>query len=435
MAVFLPKGTRDFLPLQMRQRRQVIETVRAVFVRHGFEALETPAFERIETLTGKYGEEGDRLIYKILKRGKGGEQGEADLALRYDLTVPFARVLSMNQDLRLPFKRFQMQPVWRADRPQKGRFREFWQCDVDVAGSTSPAAEAECLAVATESLQELGFTGFTVLLNDRRILASFARLLGVEAREGALLVALDKLDKVGKDGVSAELTGRGFPPELPERLWALLDVPAENDAALDALEARLDQGGRDGVAALRQVLSLSAALGVDLSRVQVAPTLARGLDYYTGPVYEIVVADGGVGTVAGGGRYDGLIGLLSGREVPAVGIALGLERLLTVMEERGMFADLTPEAEVFVTVFSPALLEASLKVGAGLRARGIPVEIYLGDRKLKAQFKEADARKSRWVVVVGPDEATAGTLTLKDLRRGGQRVCAIDEAAEAILTG
>lgn len=432
MPVFLPKGTRDFLPAQMRQRRKVIETVRSVFVAHGFEALETPAFERLETLTGKYGEEGDRLIYKILKRGEGGEKGESDLALRYDLTVPFARVLSMNADLRLPFKRFQMQPVWRADRPQKGRFREFWQCDVDIAGATSAAAEAEVLAVAVESLDALGFTQYSVLLNDRRILAALARELGVAERETSLLIALDKLDKIGKEGVSKELLARGFAVELPDRLWALLDVPSEQDAALDALEARLDEEGRAGVATLRQVLAYAVALGIPRARIAVAPTLARGLDYYTGPVYEVVVEDGGVGTIAAGGRYDRLIGLLSGREVPAVGIALGLERILAIMEDRGLFADLAPEVQVFVAVFAPELMEASLRVGAALRAASIPTEVYLGDRKFKAQLKEADARGARWLAIVGPDEAAAGILTLKDLKTGVQAAVSIDAAVSMI---
>lgn len=432
MPVFLPKGTRDFLPAQMRQRRKVIETVRSVFVAHGFEALETPAFERLETLTGKYGEEGDRLIYKILKRGEGGEKGESDLALRYDLTVPFARVLSMNADLRLPFKRFQMQPVWRADRPQKGRFREFWQCDVDIAGATSAAAEAEVLAVAVESLDALGFTQYSVLLNDRRILAALARELGVAERETSLLIALDKLDKIGKEGVSKELLARGFAVELPDRLWALLDVPSEQDAALDALEARLDEEGRAGVATLRQVLAYAVALGIPRARIAVAPALARGLDYYTGPVYEVVVEDGGVGTIAAGGRYDRLIGLLSGREVPAVGIALGLERILAIMEDRGLFADLAPEVQVFVAVFAPELMEASLRVGAALRAASIPTEVYLGDRKFKAQLKEADARGARWLAIVGPDEAAAGILTLKDLKTGVQAAVSIDAAVSMI---
>lgn len=433
MAVHLPKGTRDFLPEQMNRRRYVLETVREVFVRYGFEALETPAFERIETLTGKYGEEGDRLIYKILRRGEGGKRGEVDLALRYDLTVPFARVLAMNKGLRLPFRRYQMQPVWRADRPQRGRFREFWQCDVDIAGTTAPTADAECLAVAHDSLVALGFRRFTVHLNDRRILASLARALGVADREPELLVALDKLDKIGPSGVSAELARRGFAAEAVAVLWDLLAMPEGNDARLDALAERLDAGGQEGVAVLRQVLSWAEALGVEPARVRVTPTLARGLDYYTGPVYEVVVDEPAIGSIAGGGRYDGLIGLLSGRDVPAVGVALGIERIMAVMDELGMFPDRRTEVEVLVTVFGADLRYVAVAAARALRDRGVRTELYPEDRKLKAQFKHADARGVGWAVVIGPDEASSGTMALRNLTTGEQQRLSPAAAADQIL--
>ena len=225
MAVHLAKGTRDMLPQQMRNRLVVIDTVRRVFQRFGFEPLDTPAIERIETLAGKYGDEGSKLIYRILKRGAGGQRGEVDLALRYDLTVPLARVVAMNPDLRLPFKRYQMAPVWRADRPARGRFREFWQCDGDIAGSTSPLADAECLAVANAALSELGFSGYVIRLNDRRILRAMARAVGAGDQETGMLVAVDKLDKIGRDGVSNELTALGMSDEAIASLWQILDAP------------------------------------------------------------------------------------------------------------------------------------------------------------------------------------------------------------------
>ncbi len=435
MRVFLPKGTRDFLPEQMVRRRHVLETVRAVFVRYGFEALETPAFERIETLLGKSGDESDKLMYKILKRGEGAERGETDLALRYDLTVPFSRVLAMNPGLPLPFKRYQMQPVWRAERQQKGRYREFWQCDVDVAGTTSAVAEAECLAVVADSLDALGFQQFTILLNDRRILAALARHIGEEARETALLVALDKLDKIGWDKVKVEMEGKGISPDAAVALQSILtEAPAEDAAALDYLGARLDEGGREGVAALREVLRYSELLGIPAQRLRVEPTLARGLDYYTGPVYETVVEEPKVGTIAAGGRYDGLIGTLSGRDVPAVGVALGIERIILVMEELDMFPPLKTEIEAYVTVHNGHLLDHSLRAVATLRQAGVRAQLDLKGGKLRSQIKRAHAGGYPWLVLVGPSEVEQGSVSLKDMRSGEQLTLSPQQAAQHILS-
>jgi len=427
MDVFLPKGTRDFLPDAMRNRLAVIDRLRAVFARFGFEPLETPAFERIETLTGKYGEEGDKLIYRILERGEGGREGKADLALRYDLTVPLARVVAMNRDLRLPFKRYQIQPVWRADRPQKGRFREFWQCDVDIVGTTSPVAEAECLAVVATSLEALGFREYTVRLNDRRILSSLAAAAGA-TRETDVIVAIDKLDKIGRDGVAEELRRKGLTDEGIARLWARLDVPADQEGALAALDAGLDERGREGVATLRRVLEAAAGLGVPLQRIKVDPTLARGLDYYTGPVFETEVVEPKVGSISGGGRYDRLIGMFLGQDVPSVGVSLGLERIITVMEELGMLPGAATTADVLVTVFDDATRGASLAVTSKLRAAGVKTDLFLGDGKLKNQLKYANARAYPWVVVIGPEEAAAGTVSLKSLKTGEQASVSVDDA-------
>jgi histidyl-tRNA synthetase len=435
MSVFLAKGTRDFLPADMLARRRVVETVQSVFERFGFEPLDTPVFERIETLTGKYGDEGEKLIYKILERGEGGKRGEVDQALRYDLTVPLARVLAMNSDIRLPFRRYHIAKVWRADRPAKGRFREFYQCDVDIAGSRSPLADAECLTVLYTALRELGFSAFTIRLNDRRILADLAAAAGAEdaAREKSFLVALDKLDKIGREGVDRELDGRGFSADQLATAWDLLTPQASDDATLDFLASRLGNRGVEGVHYLRDVRRAALALGVDAASLVVDPTLARGLDYYTGPVFEASVEEPKVGSIAGGGRYDGLVGMFSKNDVPCVGVSLGLERIVTVMSELGMLPAPGPVAEVLVSVFSQGLLSESLEVANTLRARGVRTEVYVGTPKLKNQFKHANARGYTWMIVLGPDEIADGVVALKHLSTGQQERLPAASAAARIL--
>ncbi len=430
--VYLAKGTRDFLPAQMRRRLSATDQLREVFTRFGFEPLDTPAFERIETLTGKYGDEGQQLLFKIQKRGEGALRGEVDQALRYDLTVPLARVVAMNPALRLPFKRWQIAPVWRADRPARGRYREFVQCDVDIVGTDSLLAEAECLAVASAALTALGFASFTIKLNDRRILAAMAQAIGASGQEGPLLVAVDKLDKIGRDGVSAELASRGFEPAQIDALWRILDAPAGNDATLAHLEAHLPVP--EAVGGLRSLLGLAESLGIPGDRLRIDPTLARGLDYYTGPVYEIALDEPGMGSVAGGGRYDGLIGMFAGKRIPAVGIALGLERLLTVLEERLGAAVERPAAAVLVTVWDEARQAASLAAVRTLRDAGTPADLYLGELALKNQLKYANGRGYRHVVVIGPDEGAAGVVSVKDLASGAQRTLALADLSAALGT-
>lgn len=417
--VHLPKGMRDILPQQMILRQRVIATIQQVFLRYGFAPLETPAMERIETLTGKYGDEGDKLIFRVLKRGEGGKLGEVDQALRYDLTVPLARVVAMNPQLPMPFKRSQIQPVWRADRPQKGRFREFYQCDVDTVGAPVGLADAECIAVVHDCLVALGFTDFTIRLNHRRWLAALAAAVDASQREGELIVAIDKLDKIGRDGVSRELLGRGFDQPQVVRVWELLD-----GAPLP--------GSQDALAELDQVEALALALGVDRQRLLRDRTLARGLDYYTGPVFETVLTDGGMGSVSGGGRYDGLIGMFSGRDIPAVGVSLGLERLIVLLEERGMLGGASTATRVWVTVFDDDTLPASLAAVRAFRQAGVPAEISLAGGKLGKQLKAADSRGVPFVVVIGPDEAGAGMVRLKDLRSGDEHVLGLTEAVDRL---
>lgn len=435
MTVALARGARDFLPAQMHARQRVASILQGVFERFGFEPLNTPAFERIETLTGKYGDEGEKLMFRILARGKAGQEGKADLALRYDLTVPLARVIAMNQDLRTPFKRWQIAPVWRADRPQRGRFREFVQCDADIVGTESPLADAECLAVVHTALSELGFNNFLIRLNDRRVLRSMARHAGAHnpKDEVAVLIAVDKLDKVGRDGVSAELREAGRTDDDIQALWRVLDVPRGHESTLDALEAILDAEGKVGIATLREVLRHALAMGVSPEALVIDPTLARGLDYYTGPVFETEVLEPKIGSISGGGRYDGLVGMFSGKPVPAVGVSLGFERLLTVMEELGMLTADTTSAQVLVTVFSPDQRDYALRVTTTLRAAGVRAELYLDDRSVKAQLKHANARGYPFVAVAGPSEADSEQVTLKDLRTGTQATVALRDAAAHLL--
>jgi histidyl-tRNA synthetase len=416
------RGTRDLLPAQMHARLHVIGVVRSVFARYGFEPLETPAFERLDTLMGKYGDEGEKLIFRILERGEGGREGKADLALRYDLTVPLARVIAQHTELPMPFKRYQVQPVWRADRPQRGRFREFYQCDADIVGVDSRVADAECLAIASNGLADLGFADFTIKLNHRALLRAIVAAAGAAEREGEVLVAIDKLDKIGVAGVSAELAQRGFTPEVIARLWDILANPGD----LDAVAASVGDGAREPAADLRELLAHAAALGA--KQVAFDATLARGLGYYTGAVFEAVLHEGGVGSVGGGGRYNGLVGMFSGREVPAVGVSLGLERLLVVMEERGMLPGRATRTRALVTRFAAELDGAALALAAELRAAGVPVESWLGSPgKLGKQFQYADGRGIPFAVVLGPDELAAGVVALKDLTTGTQ--ARVDRAA------
>jgi len=409
----------------MHRRMAVIGIIREVFARYGFEPLETPAIERIETLMGKYGEEGDQLIFRILERGEGGKEGKADMALRYDLTVPLARVMAMNQNLALPFKRYQVQPVYRADRPQRGRYREFYQCDADIVGSRSRVADAECLAVANEALTRLAFEDVTIHLNHRQLLAALVAAAGAADRETDVLVAVDKLDKIGREGVIEELRRRAILEASIQRLWDLLAASTDLDTT-----AQLVGAAAAGPASeLREVMEHAEALGA--TRVRFDATLARGLSYYTGPVYEAKLGDRSIGTVAAGGRYDGLIGMFSGRDVPAVGISIGLERILVVLEERSTLATPPTRTRALVTLFAPDLVPASLALAARLRARGVDVETWLGEPGgLGKQFKYAAGKGIPFAVVIGPDEAQAGVVSLKDLTTGTQiQVSAADLAA------
>jgi histidyl-tRNA synthetase len=422
---------RDFLPEDVRRRQYVIGVIADVYQKYAFEPLETPAVENLETLQGKYGEEGDRLIFKILKRGEGAETGQADLALRYDVTVPLARVVAEYR-AKLPkfFKRYQIQPVWRADRPQKGRFREFFQCDVDAIGSTSMTVEAEILSAAADVLLKLGFKDFEIVVNHRKLLNAVLAHAGVPAElHGAALIIMDKADKIGVDGVRKELGQKGLAESVATALLEqLAGTPPANLAQwMNQQSAVLDDEGKAGIEDLRQIFALcqSTSAGPHLALDR---SLARGLSYYTGPIFEIRVADL-AGSLGGGGRYDNLIGMFSGENIPATGISLGLERILVVMGERNMFPEsvVSTPADVMVVQWFANRTNLYLAFATELREAGLRVELYpespiedgkkVGDK----QFKYASARGIPFVAVIGADELANGTVTVKNMKTGEQK--------------
>ena len=422
---------RDFLPEDVRRRQYVIGVIADVYQKYAFEPLETPAVENLETLQGKYGEEGDRLIFKILKRGEGAETGQADLALRYDVTVPLARVVAEYR-AKLPkfFKRYQIQPVWRADRPQKGRFREFFQCDVDAIGSTSMTVEAEILSAAADVLLKLGFNDFQIVVNHRKLLNAVLAHAGVPTElHGAALIIMDKADKIGVDGVRKELAEKGLAESVATALLEqLASAPPANLAQwMNQQSAVLDDEGKAGIEELRQIFALcqSTSAGPHLALDR---SLARGLSYYTGPIFEIRVADL-AGSLGGGGRYDNLIGMFSGEHIPATGISLGLERILVVMGERNMFPEsvVSTPADVMVVQWFANRTNLYLGFATELREAGLRVELYpespiedgkkVGDK----QFKYASARGIPFVAVIGADELANGTVTVKNMKTGEQK--------------
>jgi histidyl-tRNA synthetase len=441
------RGMRDFLPADVRRREYVIGIIKEVYERYGFEPLETPAVENIETLMGKYGEEGNQLIFKILKRGEHEKTGEADLALRYDLTVPLARVVAEYR-AQLPkfFKRYQIQPVWRADRPARGRFREFYQCDVDVLGSRSMVVEAELCAAVSDVLAKLGFTDFTIRLNHRQALTGMLEAAGVPAEKHAdALVALDKLDKIGRTGVAKELSERGIAEDAGQRLLDFFEGVAELEQAA-RITVTMDEGaqseaemlnaallgrmvefvgdhelGARGIDELRQIIRYAAANGSG-TKIRIDPSLARGLSYYTGTIMEINVPDL-AGSLGGGGRYDNLVGMFSGQAVPACGFSLGLERIIVVMTEREMFpaALITAPAEVMVTVWDEGSMTDSTALATELRGEGLRVDLYPEADKLGKQFKYASSRGIPFVAVIGETERERGEVALKDMRTGEQQ--------------
>jgi histidyl-tRNA synthetase len=438
------RGMRDFLPADVRKREYVIGIIKQVYESYGYEPLETPAVENIETLMGKYGEEGNQLVFKMLKRGeklaeslKSGDKSRlADLALRYDLTVPLARVVADRRN-ELPkfFKRYQIQPVWRADRPARGRFREFYQCDVDAIGSKSVVVEAELISAVSTILQRLGFTDFKIRINHREILADILDTAGVDpAKHADALVAIDKLDKIGSEGVAKELIDRGIAESSAQMLTEIFSqtkkiIDEDKDVNRTIVSNLINIVSNEVLTEIGQILRLSGD-----ARVQIDPSLARGLSYYTGTIMEINVPDL-AGSLGGGGRYDGLIGMFGKEQIPACGFSIGLERILVVMDERGMFppeiAESTP-ADVMVTLWSNETAAESLKLASELRGHGLRVMVYPEADKFGKQMKYADSIRVPYVCVLGESEIAEGKVTVKNMKTGEQETVDRERAVEKI---
>jgi histidyl-tRNA synthetase len=417
-----PSGTRDLLAADVARREHAFGVLRSVFARYGFEPLQTPAFERLDVLMGKYGEEGEKLVFKILRRGEHEASGEADLALRYDLTVPLARVAAAyGSRLPVPYKRYSIAPVWRADRPGKDRYREFIQCDLDTLGSSSVLADAETLCCQHDAIAELGLSQFRILLNSRHVLAGLLEAFGIGPELGpSVLISLDKLDKLSGGEVVAELTGRGLDPVAAGEMVGLLAAPDSADRLRVAL-GKTDVGtaGLDEVDTLLSLVSAQIPAG----RIAFTPRLVRGLSYYTGPIWE-VIADGVAGSISGGGRYDHLIEQLGGPDVPATGTSIGIERILPLLPGA---VESPSRLDVAVTVMGPGLAKAAFGLAAAARAAGLRASVYLGGSgKLGRQLKWASDSGARWCLIYGEQEHEAGTVTIRDMGSGEQTVVPVD---------
>ncbi len=442
----LAKGTRDFTAVEVSRRRFIINTLQKNFELFGFQPLETPSFENLSTLTGKYGEEGDRLIFKILNSGDytskvNQEEWEnknhqklisqiSDKALRYDLTVPFARFVAMNHNqLTFPFKRYQIQPVWRADRPQKGRFREFYQCDADVVGSESLIQEVELIQLYLKSFADLKVP-VTIHLNNRKVLSGLAEYAKITDQLIDFTVALDKLDKIGKEGVVKELLERGIAQESVDKLDFLF---TQSDDALENLRQLKEkftgnEVGLKGVEELEFVLTQSVNLGVDIRNLVFNITLARGLDYYTGAIFEVKADEVQMGSIGGGGRYDNLTDVFGVKNIPGIGISFGLDRIYLVMEELGLFPEEAASKVdyLFANFGGEETLEA-LKLIKQLREKGISAEIYPEAAKIGKQFTYAEKKGIRNLVFLGEEEIRNGNVTYKDLQAGEQKTVSVEE--------
>ena len=442
----IPSGTRDFSPTEMVKRNYIFDTIKSVFKTYGYQEIQTPTMENLNTLTGKYGDEGDKLIFKLLNSGDFLEkarkkQPDADSwnainllpsisekALRYDLTVPFARYVVMHQnDISFPFKRFQIQPVWRADRPQRGRYREFYQCDADVVGSDSLLNEAEFVLIYQEALSKLGLRDFTIKINNRKILSGIAEIIGKPDLIVDMTVAIDKLDKIGLDGVSNELIERGFTADDIEKIKPIILLQGTNTEKLGSLRLVLASSaiGVKGIdeieTILKYVKSLTAGISDFKSNLELDITLARGLNYYTGAIFEVKTNEVTMGSIGGGGRYDDLTGMFGLKNLTGVGISFGADRIYDVLEELNLFPESAVQSTtVLISNFDKEAEEYALPLLQQLRTQGFAAELYPTAAKLKKQMSYADDKNIPYVILIGSDEMQAGNLTLKNMRSGEQ---------------
>jgi histidyl-tRNA synthetase len=449
----ISKGTRDFSPKQLANRDYIFSTIKSNFKKFGFQPIETPSFELSESLLGKYGEEGDRLIFKILNSGdkvkkadlQALEEGNlarfsnsvTEKALRYDLTVPFARYVAQYQnDIVFPFKRFQIQPVWRADRPQKGRFQEFYQCDADVVGSKSLWQEVEFIQLYDAVFSDLKLNGVTIKINNRKILAGIAELIGAQDKLIDFTVALDKLDKIGAEKVKEEMLKKGIATEGIAKLEPLFDLTGEFSEQLETLKRILSTSteGLKGVEELEFIASSVSELGLKTTKLQMDVTLARGLNYYTGAIYEVAAPDSvQMGSIGGGGRYDDLTGIFGLKDVSGVGISFGLDRIYLVLEELNLFpSDKTLSTKVLFTNFGTSESFYSLKAITALRSQSIAAELYPDASKLKKQMMYSNKREIPFVVMVGEAEMEQNKYLLKDMNSGEQQLLTLEELIKTV---
>ncbi len=442
----IPKGTRDFLPVEMARRNYIFDTIRSVFRAFAFEPIETPSLENLSTLMGKYGEEGDKLLFKVLNSGDFMEGVDfnqdyhkvapqiCDRGLRYDLTVPFARFVVQHRDqITFPFRRYQLQPVWRADRPQKGRYREFYQCDADMIGSTSLLNELELVQMIDMVFGKLGIN-VCVKINNRKVLAGIAELIGAPDKLVDITVAIDKLDKIGLDNVRAELAERGLSASQIQALdpvFSLSGAAADKIQQLKALFANVEVGMK-GAEELEELFGYIAAAGLKCE-VELDLTLARGLNYYTGAIFEVKAKDVTIGSICGGGRYDNLTGIFGMPDVSGVGISFGADRIYDVLTELDAFpADLSQSAQLLFINFGPAEQAACIRVAARLRAEGVATLIYPEAAKMKKQMDFANRKQIPFVAFIGENEMRDGTVTLKNMTDGSQATMTVDEMVAAL---
>lgn len=441
----VPKGTRDFSPLVVVRRKYIFNTIEGVFKKYGFKPIETPSMENLSTLTGKYGDEGDTLLFKVLNSGdftsKANEQDWnernsnklvsqiSEKGLRYDLTVPFARYVVMHQnDITFPFRRYQMQPVWRADRPQKGRYREFYQCDADIIGSDSLLNEADLVMIYAEAFEQLGINA-TIKINNRKVLMGIANALGIGDKVIAFTVAIDKLDKIGTDGVKTELINNGFTQEQADNAAEIIRFTGDNTATLNYLKTILgdEEEGKKGIEELENIFSYLEAVNFDFSKLKIDLTLARGLNYYTGAIFEVTANDAKMGSIGGGGRYDDLTGIFGLKGVSGVGISFGADRIYDVMEELNLFPT---QQEAFTQLLfcgmNDEAITFAMPLAAKARQAGINTEIYPSAAKLKKQLDFANANQIPFAVIIGESEMQSGLLSVKNLTTGEQQSLTIE---------
>ena len=441
-----PKGTRDFLPYQVQRRTYIFDTIKQAFEKFGFSPIETPSFELSSTLMGKYGDEGDRLIFRILNSGEKVKKADiqalnegklprfansiSEKALRYDLTVPFARFVVQHQnELTFPFKRYQIQPVWRADRPQKGRYQEFYQCDADVVGSDSLLFEVDFIQLFDEVLSQLKIPDFSIKINNRKILSGIAEVTGQEDKIITMTVAIDKLDKIGKEGVVKELLEKGVNQEAIEMIQPLFDLKGNNEEMINFMRNFLKDSevGSKGVNELVEVLEKTALLGLNSAKLEFDVTLARGLNYYTGAIFEVKANGVNIGSICGGGRYDDLTGLFGMSGLSGVGISFGADRIYDVLEELDLFPSaITESLDVFFVNFGERESNFCLPIVKKLRNHGVKAELYPNSVKLKKQFKYADDRHVKFTAIVGESEVDRAIINLKEMESGAQEELSLE---------